>query len=65
METLTEVQQEILRQAINISKQHNITYTGKLRIMLALEGYSADDIKAALQFWGDREVTLSNTLRRP
>ena len=65
METLTELQHEILRQAIRLSKDHGIRGTAKLRMLLALEDYKADDIKAALQFWGDREVTLSDTLRRP
>ena len=56
---LTEVQGEILRQAIRLSKEHNIKYPAKVRSMLAMEGYDADDIQTALLFWAEREVDLS------
>ncbi len=56
METLTDVQHEIVRQAIRLAKDYGVRGTAKLRMMLALEGYNADDIKAALHFWGEHEA---------
>jgi hypothetical protein len=61
---LTEVQSDILRQAVRLAREHDIKTPAKIRSMLALEGYAADDIQTALLFWADREVELSSNQPR-
>lgn len=52
---LTDVQHEILRRAVYLSRNLSLRSIAQLRVALANEGYEAADIQVTLRFWAEAE----------
>ena len=55
-QVLTPVQVDLLRRAVQVSRQLSICRSAQLRRQLAEEGYDNQDISVVLTFWADQEA---------